>query len=357
MLATTLAHGPTTATLSSAMQKTTRVSVLLPVRNAAATLGACLQSLARQTHADFDCVVVDDGSTDASRDTAARFARSDPRFQVLELPARGLVPALCAGLERCRGAWIARMDADDVAHRERFRLQLEALERDPSLALLGCWARPFPDRQFGDGTREYVRWLRSLRSAADTAREAFVECPVLHPTWMANGDVLRDLGYRDLGFAEDWDLLLRMRRRGLGFTSLPRTLHGWRRSPGCATNADPRYGEDRRVELRAHHLVEGPLASGPDYVLWGHGSTGKALRRALLPRGRRAAAVVEVDARKIGRFVDGVPFVDPGALQPGSPLRELPVVACVAHEGPRRALRQRFVELGLVEGRDVFCAA
>ena len=96
-----------------------RISVLLPVRDARATLGAALRSVARQREGRFECVVADDGSRDGSLAVARDFAARDPRFRVLELPRRGLVEALTAGLAACGAPLVARMDADDVMHRDR----------------------------------------------------------------------------------------------------------------------------------------------------------------------------------------------------------------------------------------------
>ena len=95
------------------------VSVLLPAYNAAATLPECLRSISRQTLQDWECIVVDDGSVDATGRLAAEFAAQDRRVRVLREPHRGLVGALNRGLAHCRGRYVARMDADDLMHRRR----------------------------------------------------------------------------------------------------------------------------------------------------------------------------------------------------------------------------------------------
>src|SRR4029077_17185608 len=91
-----------------------RVSVLPPARDAAATLPAALRSLRRQTMADWECVLVDDGSLDGTAALAGVSAAEDSLFAVLATPRAGLVAALSAGLARCRGRYVARMDADDL---------------------------------------------------------------------------------------------------------------------------------------------------------------------------------------------------------------------------------------------------
>jgi hypothetical protein len=108
-----------------------RLSVLLPVRDAAASLDACLDSLAAQTLADHEVVAVDDGSRDGSGELLRARARSDPRLRVLCLPPRGLVPALNLALGEARAPLVARMDADDRARRDRLTLQAERLGGTP----------------------------------------------------------------------------------------------------------------------------------------------------------------------------------------------------------------------------------
>src|SRR5262249_52399266 len=150
------------------------------------------------------------------------------RFVVLSTPHRGLVEALNAGIERCRGRYVARMDADDLMHCDRLSQQLRALDAAPHLAALGCHVRLFPRRHLRDGRRAYERWLNGINSARRVREEAFVECPVAHPTLMVRYEVLRVLGYRDAGWAEDYDLILRVLARGDEVGVVPRRLLCWR---------------------------------------------------------------------------------------------------------------------------------
>jgi len=96
-----------------------RVSILLPAFDAEDTLPASLESIRRQSEARFECLVVDDGSSDGTARVARAFAKRDPRFRVLTRDHAGIVPSLNAGLAACRAPWVARMDADDLMYRQR----------------------------------------------------------------------------------------------------------------------------------------------------------------------------------------------------------------------------------------------
>lgn len=331
-----------------------RVSILMPARDAAATLPTCLRSIARQTEGDFQCVVVDDGSTDASAQVVSDTSRRDPRFVLVQQARLGIAVALQRGLAECKAAFVARMDADDLMHRDRLRLQLRALAADPGLAGVGCHARAFPDATVGNGTRNYMAWLRSIQTEHDVRRERFIESPLLHPTWMLRADSLRAIGYRDEPWAEDYALLLRLLQSGARIAVVNQRLHAWRRSASCATAWDPRYSEWNRARLKAQMLCEGPLADRARYVLWGHGETGKRLRRALSEHGRDPITIVELDPRKIGQRCFGVDVIAPRDV---IAFAGHPILVSVAHAGPRAVARQQLAELSLVELRDFYCCA
>jgi glycosyltransferase involved in cell wall biosynthesis len=330
------------------------ISVLLPARDAADTLGACLESVRRQSEEGFECVLVDDGSRDATRAIAEDAARRDPRFRVLATPPRGLVAALASGLAACRGELVARMDADDLMHRLRLEAQARALADDPGLAAVGCHVRVFPRRDLRPGLRAYEAWLRSIDDERRVRAERFVECPLPHPTWMARRAVLAEAGWRDVGWPEDYDLLLRLVEAGRRVGVVPRRLLAWRDRPQRLWRSHPAYAPERFLACKAHFLAHGPLRHDARYLLWGFGETGKALRRALAAEGKHAAGIVELHPRRLGARIHGAPVVRPEAL---GALPRLPIVVSVAGAFARAEIRASCARLGLREDVDYWCAA
>ena len=332
---------------------TPEISVLLPAVDAEATLRACLASVARQSESRWECIVVDDGSTDGTRACAERFAARDERFRVLPTPHRGLVEALNAGLARCRGRVVARMDADDVMHRDRLGAGLAALDAAPALAAVGCHVRLFPRAGLRRGLRQYERWLNRIDSPRRVREEAFVECPVAHPTLMVRTAILRELGYREAAWPEDYDLVLRLLAGGRELGIVPRRLLSWRDHPGRLSRNHARYGVDRFTACKAAFLADGFLARTDTYVLWGYGSTGRSLRKALLRHGKRPSHVVDVHPRRIGQTIQGAPVISINELR----RPQTPLIASVAGERPRQLIREALRALGLRETSDFVCAA
>lgn len=335
---------------------TPRVSILLPVFDAGETLATALASILRQRETRWECVVVDDGSRDGSLAIARSFAEGDPRFRVVGRPHAGLVSALNAGAALCRAPLVARMDADDWMHRDRLALQCDLLDRDPGLDAVGCFVRSFPRASLKDGSRRYEAWLGSLADPFAIWRDRFVECGVAHPTLVIRRDRLAELAYRDTGWPEDYDLVLRLLARGPRVGVVPRRLLGWRHGENRTSRRDGRYALDRFTACRAHFLARDFLAGRADYVLWGHGQTGRALRRALEREGCRARAIVEVHPRRIGQTIGGAPVVPPEALAEDRAPR-LPLIASVAGAGPRAQIREALARWGYRDGVDFVCAA
>jgi hypothetical protein len=245
------------------------------------------------------------------------------------------------------------MDADDLMHRERLALQAAALDADPTLDAVGCHVRLFPRRALGDGMRAYQTWLDGIDSPESVHREAFVECPIPHPTLMIRREVLCAHGYRDPGWPEDYDLVLRLLDAGHRLGVVPRRLLSWRHAPGRLSQRSPVYAADRFVACKAAFLAASFLKDRDDYILWGYGGTGRALQRGLRERGKRPSAIVELHPGRIGNAIHGAPVIHPDAL--GGPDRHL--VVSVAGAEARGLIRGELARRGWREGRDFVCAA
>ncbi|HEY5722731.1 MAG TPA: glycosyltransferase [Allosphingosinicella sp.] len=210
------------------------VSVLIPVRNCASYLDEALESLAAQTFADFEIVVVDNGSSDGTRDILRAWALREPRLRAFRLRRPGLARSLNYAASKARAPLLARLDGDDVAAPGRLAAQVRAMRARPALGLLGSAAelidslgRPIGalDRPTADAA---VR--RFLRTGC-----AFVHSSVImrRETFLAAG------GYRKgLNVAEDYDLWLRMADHA-EVANLPDRLVRYRVHVGSATARKP----------------------------------------------------------------------------------------------------------------------
>lgn len=335
-----------------------RVSVLMPVRDAEGTLACALASIARQSEARFECVIVDDGSRDGSLALARRFAARDARFRVLAAPREGLVPALNRGLAACRAPLVARHDADDVMRRARLERQCGALGASPGLAGVGCHVQLFPRRAITPGLRAYGAWLNSLASPRDVRRDAFVECPLAHPTLVLRRRALEELGgYRERGWPEDYDLVLRLLAGGSELGVVPEKLLAWRDGPARLSRSSPAYALGAFTACKAEFLARGFLAAHDRYALWGYGGTGRALARALAAHGKRLGRVIELHPRRLGQRIHGAAVVPPSALAGDPAARALPLLVSVAGAGPRSEIRAALGAVGYAELRDFVCAA
>ena len=126
-----------------------RVSVILPVRDGGAFLQPAVDSILGQTLADLELLVVDDHSIDG----AIGDLRKDPRLRLLRSEGNGVAQAFRAGMQRARGKYLARMDADDIALPRRLELQLGLLESDAGIGIAGGCVRFFGSGGVAEGNR------------------------------------------------------------------------------------------------------------------------------------------------------------------------------------------------------------
>lgn len=284
--------------------------MLLPCRDAASTVDEALASLAAQTFEDFEVIAVDDGSTDQTAARLREWSTRDARIRLLTTPSMGIVPALNRAAALARGHIFARMDADDVAHPERFALQVALLDDSPDLDGTGTLVRYFPRTRLRDGTRRYERWVNGVVTPDQIERDMFVECAIPHPTLMLRRDAFERIGgYVDHGWPEDYDLILRLWTAGMRLAKVDRVLLEWRDRGARLSRTDPRYGPGAFRRCKIRYLAK--RISGRSIVIWGAGPVGKRFARALHDAGYQVSAFIDLDPRKIGQIVHDAPVLGP----------------------------------------------
>lgn len=336
------------------------ISVLLPFRNAAATLHEAATSVRVDLGREDELLLLDDGSTDGGSAIATELARSDARVRHVRTShgdaGVGIARALGVGLDHARGDIVARMDGDDVSLPGRFLAQRALLFAHARTGVVGCQVDAFPSP--GAGMQRYVAWQNGVVSAADHARAIFVESPLCHPSTMIRRDVLARVGpWRDGPFAEDYDLWLRIDAAGIATTKVPTTLFRWRIHGASLTWTDARYSALRLRELRATHLAIRLARIGRPFLFWGAGKTGRRLARALETHGAVSEGFLDIDPSKIGRTARGRPILGAGPGMTRAREHGLFVVVAVGAEGARDVVRGRLDAAGFVEGEDYVCAS
>jgi glycosyltransferase involved in cell wall biosynthesis len=184
------------------------VSVVMPVLNAAAWLGEAIESILAQSHQALELIVVDDGSSDSSRDIAAAAAARDPRVRTHFLPrlegSTSSARAANAGVAMADGRYIARMDADDIALPHRLEREIDFLQRN-DLDACGGLAQAF-------GTDQRVYWYPE--TGAGVQRELLFRVGILHPTLLARAELMRAHPYLERASHEDYEWQIRVAAAG-----------------------------------------------------------------------------------------------------------------------------------------------
>jgi len=328
------------------------VSILMPVKNEGRFLSTALRSLSAQTLTDWELVVVDDGSTDDTPRILAEAACGDQRIRVLKSTGVGLVSALNSGLSNCRAPLVARMDGDDISHPDRLAEQAAFLSAHDTVGLVACSFRHFPRHEVGMGMVGYEQWQNQLLTHEAIQADLFVESPFVHPSVMFRRQAVESVGgYRDMGWAEDYDLWLRLAAAGTRFARLARTMFFWRERPDRTTRISGAYTPVAFRLCKLHHLQNDFLKDEDEVILAGAGREGRAWYRILRDAGVRVSTWVDVDPRKVGRLLHDAPVLAMNQVTAAG----VKMLMTVGTRGARSDVRQWAFQAGFREGVNAIC--
>ncbi|MEM5498183.1 glycosyltransferase [Paraglaciecola mesophila] len=181
------------------------ISVVIPVYNAEHYILKALRSVCEQTYQNLQIIVIDDGSTDHSKDVIESV--HDPRIELISRENRGLIATLNEGVQRSDGEYIARMDADDICFPDRFARQQLYFEAHAGFGVL------FTGLEYIDASGKVMRKKVAHENREIKPVELLFGCPVCHPTAMFNMNVLAkpDIRYdSEFDKTEDFELWTRL---------------------------------------------------------------------------------------------------------------------------------------------------
>jgi len=276
------------------------ISVLMPVREFTAYCVTAVESILNQSHSNLELVII--GKDDVSE--LLNQLPSDKRIVGISRTAPGVVGASSTGFDVCSGDYIARMDSDDISHPDRLQIQLAFLQENPHIGLAGACIELFCDEKpVGRGNRHYQHWLNSLMEAEDIANACFIESPLPNPSLFAHRLFWEAIGpYRDMGWPEDYDLILRTWLAGIAMAKPPAMLLRWREHPQRLTNTDSRYSRQAFINAKAWAITQPSagfhLNTGRSVWICGTGRNARYWHDALIDNGADVSGFVELDSAK-----------------------------------------------------------
>jgi glycosyltransferase involved in cell wall biosynthesis len=202
------------------------VSVIMPYYNAGRFIAQAIESILAQTFTDFEVLLINDGSTDASEEILQLYS-NDPRLVFVRNERNcGVAAALNTGLRVAKGVVFARMDADDLAAPQRLEKQVDYLSTHPDCILCGTDVVLIDANQRVIGTRQFPHTDHEIK------RQLLRVNPFCHPTVCLPATIVRQYGLQysaEFPRAEDYHFWLRLASYGQ-FVNLPEKLLQWRYS-------------------------------------------------------------------------------------------------------------------------------
>ncbi len=330
------------------------VSVLLPFKNTEKFIRAALQSLVSQAFEDFEVVLVDDGSSDDSRNIAEEFCFRDGRFKLFS-GGHGLVASLNYGLSVATGKWIARFDSDDICHPDRLALQLAMGENYGENTVVSCRVRSFPQRKVSSGYRSYENWINSLESFTEIEHSLFVESPVPHPTaFYSREAVISAGGYADIGLPEDYELWLRLWSNGFRFVRVPKVLLAWRERSDRFSRTSSMYSLTSFYRTKALYLGHVPCLAGKRVYVAGSGQAARRVGKEIKKQGFHIEAFLSPSPVPVERWLCGRPVIGIAEWERSN---GLPLIVASRKPGAAGSIKNLLEGKGLVNWVDfVLCS-
>jgi glycosyltransferase involved in cell wall biosynthesis len=227
-----------------------KISVLMTVYNQEKFISESIDSVLNQTFPDFEFIIINDGSTDNSLKIIKKFSKLDKRIKIFSKCNSGVTRSLNYGLKKCQANWIARIDADDIADLDRFKIQYNKIKKKKSLVLVGSNCKEIDSDGKINSFHVYPKNDIDLKFNLENLKKFFP-----HSSYLFSREAAKKInGYRNfIKRSQDYDLSLRLSVIGK-IACINRFLVSVRKHSNQVSDEDSGFRQlvDARIALYSH---------------------------------------------------------------------------------------------------------
>lgn len=333
------------------MHEKPTVSILIPAKNEALFIEECLLSIQNQSHQNWEVILVDDHSTDATVSIVKRIVGQDSRFRYVSNEGQGIIAALQTAYALSEGNFITRMDADDRMRPNKIEALLSGLLEYGKGHVAVGGVHYFAESILKSGFKNYQKWLNEHTKKGTNFSDIFKECAIPSPCWMlCREDLDRINTFNETTYPEDYDLAFRMYSKGYKLIPTDEILHEWRDYELRTSRVSENYKEYTFTALKWHYFNLLHRNLNKKIVIMGTGYRGKRIAEHLLE--------LDVDFKwvsnnkeKIGKHIYDQMIFD---LSVDLKWENLQCLCAIANRTGKKFIEQFFLEQGGDVEKDLF---
>ncbi|MCK1986508.1 glycosyltransferase [Lysinibacillus fusiformis] len=291
------------------------VSVIMTAFNEEKYIAQSINSILGQTYKNFELIIVDDGSTDATPSIIESF--DDERICYYRLGENvGVGAAHAFAIEKAKGEFIAIADADDIHHPERILKQLLYLKEHKNIGVVDSYVRYFADNDEVKNTPRY-KYITNVRqkhidrvvTTNDYKRSLYWFCSVVHSASMFYRELMTQVNYSDLTVSEDYEIFYKMNKMRVEFAKVPEVLVQVRITPNSTTLAQESNLIRNFLNVKVEELNQ-IFEKKENIYVWGTGHGGIETARVLKESNVLIDGFLDNNKQKIGEIIDNIRVVD-----------------------------------------------
>ena len=228
-----------------------KVSIIMPAKNAEKWIGATIDSILNQSHSNWELICIDDHSTDNTFEILEQLSNNNPKIKIYKNQGTGIIPALQLGIKNADGRFICRMDADDIMPKYRLKQMADKLNVSTGKTIITGKVEYFSNGDVSEGYLNYQSWLNERVDKADHWKHIYRECIIASPNWMAKkADLINDEIFDQLEYPEDYSMCFLWKQSDYEVHSVPNTTLLWREHPERTSRNSSTYDQESFFNLK-----------------------------------------------------------------------------------------------------------